>query len=813
MNNQKGDRSKTETRQFQLEGLHCAACAAAVARAVESLGGIEKVELNPLTQRMVLKLDASMQRTNAQIIEAIQKAGYDGRALDEESILSGVKSEEENKEGNKTKDSSLQEYALYKKRFWPSLLFLLPLILISMGEMMGLNLPIFLSGTDYSVHFALTQLFLTLPIIYINRTIFRSGFKSLIRRSPNMDALIAIGSGAALIYGVLVLYQMASAQAGGNQEQLLHLRHSLYFESAAMILTLISLGKMLEARAKSKTSSAISQLMELMPDKAEVERDGKLKTIPVDEVLPGDLILLRPGQKVAVDGLVVSGYSSLDSSAITGESMPLEIKEGDRVLSGMVNQTGTLRFRAEKIGSESTLAQIVKLVEEASSSKAPISKLADRVAAVFVPIVLVIALLTLIVHLLSGQAFEQALSYGITVLVISCPCALGLATPVAIMVGTGQGAQNGILIRSAEALEHAGQVQCVVMDKTGTLTEGKPRVQCLVLSEKDKHTEAELLQVLASLEAASEHPLARAIADLAEDQKIVLLPVRDFSVVPGRGVSALVNGNEVMAGNQEYMEENQVQINEEWQNEADRMGEAGETSLFVAVNQELRLILGLADALKKGSAEAVQAMKSKGLQTVLLTGDRETVAKPLATQLGIDQVFGGVLPAEKSKHIETLKKGKDGTKQKVMMIGDGINDAPALALADVSVAMGAGTDIAMESADLILLSNDLRSAVNAIGLSRATVRNIKENLFWAFFYNVLGIPLAAGVFSAWGLSLTPMFGAAAMSFSSLFVLGNALRLRRYKPEFKLNQSKASEKRENRAFERRYVAKGEDYASG
>lgn len=803
--------SELQTWRFQLEGLTCASCAAAVTRAVKPLDGVTDIEVNPLTQKMVLKVNPEAQLEADQVISAVQKAGYDGelsaqegkskqttqtqtiqhQTIEATSAPSQAK-EKHSAHYNPKKDPSYLEYLAARGRFWPSLLFMIPLFYITMGEMVGLPLPYFLSGSEYAVHYGLTQLLLTIPVIYINRVIFRRGLKSLWNRLPNMDALIAVGSGAALIYGIIVLYQMATAQMHGHAEHLMHLRHNLYFESAVVILTLIALGKMLEGRAKAKTSSAIQQLMDLIPPEAEVERDSKTIIVSLDEIRIGDTVLLRPGQKVAVDGTVISGHSSLDTAALTGESIPVEKTTGDKVLTGMVNQSGTLKFTAEKVGSETTLAQIIRLVEEAASSRAPISQLADRISAVFVPIVILIAIVTLVVHLLLGQGFDQALGYAITVLVISCPCALGLATPVAIMVGTGQGAKNGILLRSGEALEHAGKVDTVVMDKTGTLTEGKPRVTDIIVG-KTKHTSErvdKLLAMLASVELVSEHPLATAIVNYAKEKNLQFSDVTNFNAVPGRGVEGTVLNQRVLAGNLKYLEENAVSVSDAWQNQVNTLASDGKTPLYIAIDQELQMLVGVADSLKEGSKAALDAFKARGLKTVLLTGDVAAVAEPMAKRLGIDEVFAGVLPADKAQVIQNLQAehNEDGKPRHVMMLGDGINDAPALALADVGVAMGGGTDIAMETADVILLNNDVRSAVNTIALSRATLRNIKQNLFWAFIYNVLGIPLAAGLFVGLGLVLTPMYGAAAMSLSSLFVVTNALRLRRFKAPLPLEHT-------------------------
>lgn len=790
---------KGEEWHFQLEGLSCAACAAAVRRALQPLPGISDIEVNPLTQKMRLELTSDSPLQTGEVIAAVQKAGY-GAALTERrrmgdsgvvmKIAAGVASgrdgirEAPGKDFTASRAQSVprlgeDEYRAAKKRFWPSLVFTLPLMYLTMGPMIGLPLPGFFNGVEHSLQYALTQLLLTLPVIYFNRDLFRRGFMSLWRRNPNMDALIAVGSGSAFLYSIVVLYQMAAAVTRFELAHLADLRNSLYFESAVTILTLIALGRMLEGRAKAKTGGAIAELMVLVPPEAEVEHDGESVFLPLEEIRVGDIIVIRPGQKLPVDGTVISGYSSLDTAAVTGESIPVEKMPGDQVMSGMINQSGSFRYRADKVGSDSTLAQMIRLVEEASSSRAPIAKLADRLAAMFVPTVIAIALVTLIVHLFLGTAFEQALGHAITVLVISCPCALGLATPVAIMVATGQGAKHGILFRSGEALEHAANVNTVVLDKTGTLTRGQPRVTTLVLEEGTD--EREWLALCASVEAVSEHPLASAVVQAATAAGLTMDSVENFVAVPGRGVSGMVDARRVLAGNARYLEEEQIAISPIWIAAVDNLLAAGQTPLYVAVDGTLRMVIGVADSLKDGSREAIQAFKNDGLKTVLLTGDLEVIALPLAKELGIDRVFAEVLPADKADMIRKLTaKGR-----KVMMLGDGINDAPALAMANVGVAMGAGTDIAMETSDVVLLNNDIRAAVNTIALSKATLRTIKQNLFWAFIYNIIGIPLAAGVFSAWGLTLTPMYGAAAMSLSSLFVVTNALRLRRFKPALPL----------------------------
>ena len=634
-----GSPSGAEEWRFQLKGLSCAACAAAVKRALEPFSDIAEIDVNPLTQKMCLELIPDSVLQVDAVIAAVQKAGFgavltEKRRMDASGAFVDVNAGEGSGQDDARTAASVrtiaasgrqnapvlgeENYQAARKRFWPSLVFMLPLMYLTMGPMLGLPLPGLFVGVERSLQYALTQLLLTLPVIYVNRDIFRRGFASLWRRNPNMDALIAVGSGAALLYSVVVLYQMATAAMAFNLEYLAELRHSLYFESAVTILTLIALGRMLEGKAKAKTGGAIAELMELIPPEAEVERAGESLFLPIEEIRVGDIVVIRPGQKLPVDGTLISGYSSLDTAAVTGESIPVEKMPGDQVLSGMINQAGSFRYRADKVGGDSTLAQMIRLVEEASSSRAPIAQLADRVAAIFVPTVIGIALLTLFVHLFLGTAFEQALGYAITVLVISCPCALGLATPVAIMVATGQGAKQGILFRSGEALEHAAKVDTIVCDKTGTLTRGHPRVTRLVFEKDDD--ERDWLALCAAVEAVSEHPLASAVVQAATAQQLKLDSVEDFSALPGRGVSGVVRGRTVLAGNARYLEDEKIVILPNWAVAVEELINSGQTPLYVAVDGKLRMLIGVADSLKTGSTEAIQAFKKSGLRTVLLTG-------------------------------------------------------------------------------------------------------------------------------------------------------------------------------------------------
>ena len=658
-----------------------------------------------------------------------------------------------------------------KRRLWVSILFMIPLMYISMGHMVNLPLPSFLSGTHNAVSYGLTQMLLVLPVMYINRKFYQVGFKTLFKGSPNMDSLIAIGSGAAFVYGVFAIYRMGY----GLGVQNLHLVHQyhmdLYFESASMILTLITVGKYLEARSKGKTSEAISKLLDLAPKTATVERGGEEIEIPVEELNEGDTVIVRPGASIPVDGVILEGITSVDESALTGESIPVEKSSGNKVISASINKGGFIKFRATKVGNDTTLAQIIQLVEDASGSKAPIAKLADKIAGIFVPVVIVIALASGIIWLLSGQTFEFALSTSIAVLVISCPCALGLATPTAIMVGTGKGAENGILIKSAESLETAHEIKTVVLDKTGTVTEGRPQVTDILTSGSMK--EKELVKLAASMEKPSEHPLADAIVSFGEETNAGLYEVSGFKSVPGEGIEGSIKGDKVYAGNLKMMERIGVSL-----------GELEEKSTVFASQGTLLGLISVADVVKPTSRQAIQEFEKMDIEVVMLTGDNKKTAEAIQKQLGISRVIAEVLPQDKEAKIREIQnEGK-----KVAMIGDGINDAPALARADVGIAIGAGTDIAIESADIVLMKSDLLDGVAAVQLSKAVIKNIKENLFWAFFYNVIGIPLAAGcLYPFFGLKLNPMFGAAAMSLSSVFVVSNALRLKFFRPGFIRNK--------------------------
>ncbi len=756
-------------QKFDVTGMSCASCSAHVEKSVSKVAGVQEVQVNLLINSMTVVYDDSV-TSSGEIVSAVEKAGYGACPIQRQASLQAHSSLPVSRE-----DPALKEQKEMKRRLIISLVFLIPLFYLSMGHMMGLPIPWFFQGEENALAFAFTQLLLCLPIALVNRHYFTGGFAALWHRSPNMDSLIGIGSAAALVYGVWAIYQIGFGLGHGD----LHLVHEysmdLYFESAGMILTLITVGKYLESRAKGKTSQAITKLINLAPKTAVRLTDGVEQEIPLEMVQAGDILAVKPGQSIPTDGRVAEGLSAVDESAITGESIPVEKQPGDPVTGGSINQSGYLKIEATKVGGDTTLAQIIRLVEEASSSKAPISKLADRVSGVFVPIVISIAVLAIIVWLLVGEPFSFALSIGISVLVISCPCALGLATPTAIMVGTGKGAENGILIKSAEALEVAHSVGAVVLDKTGTITEGKPHVTDLV----DVGRVPNLLQLAASLEKNSEHPLAAAIVAEAQKQNLSLLPVEDFVSEPGKGIRGRIKGKIYLAGNQKIIEENGVDIRA-LERPAARLAEEGKTPMFFAQDGQAIGIIAAADIIKPTSAQAVAEWKAMGIDVVMLTGDNERTAAAIQKQVGITRVVAQVMPQDKEKEVRAIQQSG----KKVAMVGDGINDAPALTAADVGIAIGAGTDIAIESADIVLMKSDLMDAVTAIQLSKATLRNIKENLFWALFYNSLGIPLACGVFFfLLGWKLNPMFAAAAMSLSSVFVVSNALRLKFFRPKF------------------------------
>ena len=759
--------------KFDVTGMTCSACSSRVEKCVSKLEGIENVSVNLLTNSMQVEYNDTV-LSESQIIDAVVKAGYGASPKQEhvQTVAAGKAKVMEN-----PMEKQIQNM---KFRLIVSFVFLVPLMYVSMGHMVGLPLPGFLTGIENAVSFAFTQLLLCLPIIYVNRKYYIKGFQTLAHLAPNMDSLIAIGSTASLVYGIFAIYRMSYGLGSGNMEVVHLYYHDLYFESAAMILALITVGKYLETRSKGKTSEAITKLMDLAPKTAVVERDGREQEIPVEQVVAGDVVIVRPGQNVPVDGFIWEGSTSLDEAAITGESIPVHKQEGDTVIAATMNKTGFVKFKATRVGDDTTFSQIIRLVEEASSSKAPIAKIADKIAGVFVPVVMVIALVTAVVWLLSGSTFEFALSCAISVLVISCPCALGLATPVAIMVGTGKGAEQGILIKSGEALETAHNLQSVVLDKTGTITQGRPVVT-------DIHTEGwtkkEFLALAAGMEVKSEHPLAEAILDYAKKEGISPVQVDNFNSIPGKGLEVSVNGRRYYAGNERLMREKEISL-DNCLKLLEVMADEGKTPLIFAEETQVLGVIAVADVVKPTSKEAIKELKDLGIEVVMLTGDNRRTAEAIRRQLDIDTVIAEVLPQDKERKISELQEAG----KVVAMIGDGVNDAPALARADVGMAIGAGTDVAIESADVVLMKNDLKDAVTAIRLSKAVIRNIKQNLFWAFFYNTLGIPIAAGIFyPLLGLKLNPMIGAAAMSMSSIFVVSNALRLKWFQPLGKSGQ--------------------------
>ena len=753
--------------KYNVTGMTCAACQARVQKSVSNLTGVQECNVNLLKNSMVVTYD-DKNVNSGQIIAAVEKAGY-GASLQQATGKSAA-------QAVSPVDTAKKEYETMKRRVIWSFVFTIPLFYISMGHMMGWPLPGFFLGTENSMIYALTLFLLALPVAIINNKYYRMGFKTLFHGSPNMDSLIALGSGASLAYGVYALYKIAWGFGYGDLAMVNQFTHDLYFEGAGTILTLITLGKFFEARAKGRTSDAINKLMNLAPKKATVVRDGVETVIPAEEVEKGDILIVKAGESVPVDGVLLEGTGSLDESAITGESIPVDKQAGDKVIGATINQSGYFKMRADKVGDETALSQIIKLVDEATSSKAPIAKLADKVAGIFVPIVICIALLAMIVWLICGATFEFAMTIAVSVLVVSCPCALGLATPTAIMVGTGRGASNGILIKSAEALETAHSVNVVVMDKTGTITQGKPVVTDLACHSGV--TEDHLLQIAASLEKLSEHPLARAIVAEAEKRNTQFLPVEQFEQIPGQGIKGSIEGLTCLAGNQKLLNAEGVhdQALEQLQ---DQMADQGKTPLFFAAAGKLIGMVAVADVVKPSSKQAIADLQAMGIEVVMLTGDHKKTAEAIRRQVGVDRVVAEVLPQDKEQEVRKLQESG----KKVAMVGDGINDAPALARADVGIAIGAGTDVAMESADIVLMRSDLLDVAGAIELSKATIRNIKENLFWAFFYNIIGIPIAAGCwYTAFHLKMNPMVAALAMSFSSVFVVSNALRLRFFKPK-------------------------------
>ena len=743
-------------KQYSVTGMSCAACSARVEKAVSQVPGVQSCSVSLLTNSMGVEGTAK----ESDIIRAVEEAGYGAASKDSAAQKQSVSMDEKALEDKET--------PRLKKRLIASLCLLLPLMYISMGHMMwGFPLPAFFEGNHVAM--GLAQMVLAALVMVINQKFFISGFKALWHKAPNMDTLVALGSAASFVWSLYVLFAMTRAVVDGNQEAVMGYMMNFYFESAAMILTLITVGKMLEARSKGKTTDALKSLMKLAPQTATLVRDGKEISVPIDQVQVGDIFAVRPGENIPVDGVVVSGESAVNEAALTGESIPVDKAVNDRVSAATVNQSGYLQCRATRVGQDTTLSQIIKMVSDAAATKAPIAKIADRVSGVFVPVVIAIAVITLIIWMIVGKEFSYALARGISVLVISCPCALGLATPVTIMVGNGLGAKHGILFKTAVSLEEAGKTEIVALDKTGTITEGQPKVTDLLPAENV--SKEELLAAAFAMEQKSEHPLAKAIVVYGTEQKLSAPEVTSFAALPGNGLTGTLNGDTLVGGSQKFME-SQISVSGDLRKQAEWLSDQGKTPLFFARNGQLLGVIAVADTMKEDSAEAIAQLRNMGVRVVMLTGDNQRTADAIGKAAGVDQVIAGVLPEGKEQVIRDLKKHG-----KTAMVGDGINDAPALTRADLGIAIGAGADVAIDAADVVLMNSRLTDVAAAIRLSRATLRNIHENLFWAFFYNTIGIPLAAGAFiSLFGWTLNPMFGAAAMSLSSFCVVSNALRL-------------------------------------
>ncbi|MBQ7882474.1 MAG: heavy metal translocating P-type ATPase [Treponema sp.] len=792
--------------KFDIQGMTCSSCQAHVEKAVNKLDGIKKVNVNLLSNNMVVEYDETV-LDNAKIIAAVVDAGYGATTENDNVGCSSSCKISEKSEDKKTniEDKLHQNLKSMKKRLIASFCFLIPLMYVAMHEMLhhmfGLPIPNFIknlfAGPENALIFAFTQVLLLIPIVILNRNYFVVGFKRLLKRTPNMDSLIALGSTASIVYGIIAIYMIGYGLGHNDLELVSRYSKDIYFESAGTILTLITFGKYLETKSKGKTSSAISKLINLAPKTATVIRNGKEFEIKTEEIILEDIIIVKPGGAIPIDGIVVEGNSSVDQSSITGEPIPVQKEIGDNVVSGTINKNGVLKIKATKVGEDTTLSQIIKLVEEASNSKAPISKIADKVSSIFVPTVILISIITAIVWLLIGQSFEFALTSAIAVLVISCPCALGLATPVAIMVGTGKGAENGILIKDAESLELLHKVDTVVLDKTGTITIGKPKVTDIITSQTllgntsalnnarikiignanyNLKVENELLKIAGSLEKNSEHPLADAILEKASENKVELVEVSDFEAVSGRGIKAKIKDKMYYGGNIAFMKENNIDTSLVTE-KSEALYREGKTLLYFAKDNELIGVIVVADVIKETSIDAIRFLKNKNLEVVMLTGDNRLAAEAIGKNLNIDKIISEVMPQDKEKEVEKLQKAG----KKFAFVGDGINDSPALVRADVGLAIGSGTDIAIEAADIVLMKNDLRDVDTAIELSKATINNVKLSLFWAFIYNIIGIPVASGIFyPIFELKLNPMIGALAMSLSSVCVVTNALRLRRFK---------------------------------
>lgn len=753
--------------RFDVSGMTCASCQANVQKAVEKLG-VDFVNVNLISETMTVSYDNGKISEN-DIIKAVEKIGYGAKPKNKKNL----------KENNKTFD----EEKIVKNRLIISFIFLIPLMYVSMGHMINLPLPHFLMGARGSVNFAFLQFLLTLPIVFVNRIFYISGFKALFNKASNMDTLVGLGSFAALIYGIFAIMRMAYGLGFEKFEIVENYRHNLYFESSAMILTLITLGKYFEKKSKGQTKKSLESLMDLAPKKARILKDKKEVEILVEDLKKGDLILVRPGEAIPVDGIVKEGSSLVDESAITGESIPVNKNIGDEVISATLNKQGSFIFEATKVGEDTTLSKIIELVNQANETKAPIAKLADKISAIFVPTVMIISLITFVVWMILGYGFEFSLNFAISVLVISCPCALGLATPMAIMVATGKSAQFGLLFKNAESLENLHKVDTILLDKTGTITEGRPQVTDII-SEIDEN---EFIKIASSIENNSEHPLSHAISEYAKDKNIQAKNIEDFEAISGKGIKAKYENKIYYGGNISLMKEKNIDL-KSYEKKADIFSNEGKTSMYFADEKNVIGIIAVQDKPKNLSKIAIDEMKKMGYEVRMITGDNEKTAEAIKNALNIDEKYAEVLPQDKEKEIKNLQKlGK-----KVLMVGDGINDAPALARSDVSMAIGNGTDVAIESADIILINNNILDIVSALKLSKSTIKIIKENLFWAFFYNIIGIPLAAGLlYPAFGLKLSPMFGAFAMSFSSIFVCLNSLRLRKFKANFE-NEEKIKE---------------------
>ncbi len=792
--------------KFDIQGMTCSSCSSHVEKAVCKLEGIQNVNVNLLSNNMIVEYDEKI-LDDGKIVKVVIDAGYGANLSDEENDLSknNNASNQKSKKDNDIQNKMQENLKVMKRKLVFSFVFLIPLMYVAMHQMLnnlfGLPIPEFVKnifdGPQNALTFAFTQVLLLIPIIILNRNYFEVGFKRLIKRAPNMDSLIALGSSASITYGIIAIYMIGYGLGHNDLELVTRYSKDIYFESAGTILTLITFGKYLETKSKGKTSSAISKLINLAPKTAIVIRGENEIEVNTEEIILEDIVIIKPGGAIPVDGIIIEGNSSVDQSSITGESIPVEKQIGDNVVSGTINKNGILKIRPTKVGENTTLSQIIKLVEEASNSKAPISKIADKVSLIFVPTVILISIITAIVWILVGQSFEFALTSAIAVLVISCPCALGLATPVAIMVGTGKGAENGILIKDAESLELLHKVDTVVFDKTGTITVGKPKVTDIITSQSligkttllnnfrvkiignenyNLKVENELLKIAGSLEKSSEHPLAEAVLEKVLERKIDLEEVKDFETISGRGIKGKIQGKEYFGGNMAFMQENK--INTEMLGEIpENLYKEGKTLLYFAKENELIGLIAVSDIIKDSSIDAIKFLKDKNIDVVMLTGDNKLAAETIGKTLGIDNIISEVMPQDKEKEIEKLQSAG----KKVAFVGDGINDSPALVRADVGLAIGSGTDIAIESADIVLIKNDLRDVDTAIELSKATINNVKLSLFWAFIYNIIGIPVASGLFyPMFGLKLNPMIGAAAMSLSSVCVVTNALRLRRFK---------------------------------